>query len=244
MAETFRVSVSKKIFDRKKMPVVSRHVLVEIFDWDKELTTKAGVVIGFNPDVLYAEGSGSHIADVARIYGQIVWQPEALYFHHKKNFSPPWRANLETQVGDFVWFHPLISVNCEELLVEGRLFKVIPYDDLFVARRGGMDGEVIPLNGYCIMSISKKEKTSSFDVISEMAVNYDRGVVKHVGRPNIKYQSKNVCDHQDIRVGDEVIFDSRIPPAYLERNEFNLNFDGENQYFVMQRQFISMVVNR
>jgi len=244
MPEIFRIEVSREEFEKSFFPKVSKYVLVEIADWKEEVKTKSGISIGFNPDVLYAEGASSHIADVARVHGRIVAQPEQLYYHRKKNDSPSWLARLETKVGDYVWFHPLISTNCEEILVGDRLLKVIPYDDLFVARRGGLDGEIIPLNGHCILKILKKDKTSALDFISEKAIDYDRGEIVYVGQPNLKHQDKRHIDHPDLRVGDVVILDSRFPPAFLERNAFNMNFDGDNQYFVMQRHFIGLVVNR
>lgn len=244
MAEIFRTEISLEEFGRAKVPRVGKYVLVEIFDWNEDLRTKSGVVIGFNPDVLYAEGKDSHIADVARVHGRIVKQPEVLYFNAKDmTHSPSWHPLLETEVGDYVWFHPLISTNCEELVCGDRMFKVIPYDDLFVARKGSIDGEVVPLNGNCVLEILKQEKKSELDVISELGVDWNRGVVAYVGKPNIRYQDARQTDHPDIQVGDVVLYDSRIPPAYLERNVFNTNFD-DKQYFVMQRIHLSIVLNR
>lgn len=240
--EIYRITLPQKEFDKAKVVYPSNSVIVEIDNWKEALKTKSGITIGFNEDVLYAEGSGSHIADVARVYGRIAKQPEKVYFHPTRHDSPPWHARLETQVGDHVWFNPLVSTNCEELVVGERLYKVIPYQDLFVARRGGEGGEIIPLNGYCILETMELEAQSKFDVISALGIDKSRGRVLHVGQPNLGYQNAVNADHEDVQVGDVALFDSRILPAYLERNEFNMNFSEGERVFVVQRHRISLTL--
>lgn len=242
MAGIFRIELTSKEFDEAEVRSPSTSVLVEIFDWKEELKTKSGVVIGFNPDVQYAEGADNHIADVARVYGRIAKQPDKLWFHKKRNDSPPWEAELETEVGDYVWFSPLVAVNCTEIIVGERLYKVVPYEDLFVARKGGIDGEVVPLNGHVVMETMPLEKKSQFDVISEMGINYDKGRVVFVGKSNKSFQAKMHADHPDIKVGDIAVFDSIAVPYYLERNEFNMNFDEDKKYFLVQRHKIALVL--
>jgi len=240
--EINRISLSQKEFDRAQVVYPSNSVIVEIEGWKEELKTKAGITIGFNEDVLYAEGEGSHIADVARVYGRIAKQPSRIYFHPTQGDSPPWHPRLETQVGDYVWFNTLLATNCEELLVGDRLYKVIPYQDLFVARRGSKDGEIIPLNGFCILQTMTLEPLSKFDVISKLGVDKSKGRVLYVGQPNLAYQNKINADHEDVQEGDIAIFDSRIIPAYLERNEFNMNFSEGERVFVVQRHRISLTL--
>ena len=240
--EINRISLSQQEFDRAQVVYPSNSVIVEIENWKEEVRTKSGVVIGFNSDVLYGEGEGSHIADVARVYGRVVKQPLRIYFHPTRNDSPPWHPRLETMIGDYVWYNPLVAVNCEELLVGERLYKVIPYQDLFVARRGGMDGEIIPLNGFCVLQTMTLEAQSRFDVISKLGVDKSRGRVLCVGQPNIAYQNVVNADHDDVQEGDIAVFDSRIIPAYLERNEFNMNFSDSEKVFVVQRHRISLIL--
>lgn len=240
--EIFRQKLTQQEFDKAEVVFPSNSVIVEIDNWKEALKTKTGIVIGFNEDVLYAEGEGSHIADVARVYGRVVKFPSRIYFHPTRHDSPPWHPRQEIQAGDYVWYSPLIAVNCEELLVGERLFKVIPYQDLFVARRGGVDGEIIPLNGFCILQTMELEPQSKFDVISALGVDKSRGRVLHVGQPNLGYQNTVNADHDDVQVGDVALFDSRILPAYLERSEFNMNFSEGERVFVVQRHRISLTL--
>lgn len=240
--EINRIELSEKDFERAKSLYPSNSMIVEIEGWNEELKTKSGIVMGFNDDVLYAEGEGSHIADVARVCGRVAKQPQKLYFHPTKHDSPPWHPRFETEVGDYVWFHPLIATNCEEILVGKRLYKVIPYQDLFVARKGGIDGDIIPLNGYCIMETMELASQSVLDVVSKLGVDKSRGRVLHVGQPNLGYQNAVNADHDDVRVGDIALFDSRILPTYLERNEFNMNFSEGERLFAVQRHRISLTL--
>jgi hypothetical protein len=242
--EISRTTLTQQRFDKAEVLYPSNSVIVEIENWREDIKTKSGVVIGFNADVLYAEGAGSHIADVARVYGRVVKQPSKIYYHPTRNDSPPWHPRLETQVGDYVWYNTLSATNCEELLVGDRLYKVIPYQDLFVARRGGIQGEIIPLNGFCILQTMTLEAQSKFDVISKLGVDKSRGRVLCVGQPNLAYQNKINADHDDVQEGDVAIFDSRIIPAYLERNEFNMNFSEGERVFVVQRHRISLTLRQ
>jgi hypothetical protein len=151
-----------------------------------------------------------------------------------------WECDVETLVGDIVFFHPLISKNCSEILVEDTVYKVIPYEDIFVARRGGLQGEVICLNGNILMETILKPKLSNLDV-SDPQEDKFKGIVRYNGSNNRSYITKGQVD-MTVNIGDTVILDKKSYPFYLERSKYNSNFDGDKQFIVIQKRYILAVV--
>jgi len=117
--------------------------------------TKSGILIGFNVNTNYAEGPGSHVADLAVITGEVVAVCDNIYFDREDvNDSMLWHTEIEVKVGDKVWFDYLESLNCTEILVDDDCYRVLPYQYLWVAKRGD---KIIPLNGYCLVNLSKRK---------------------------------------------------------------------------------------
>ena len=237
--EIQKIRLSKEEFDHGKIAYASNLVMVEV---DKsELRSAGGVVLGFNEDIQYAEGKDNHIANVAKTHGRIVKIPANLCFEEKNPNRSAWRTQIEVEVGDEVWYSPLSATNCTEVFVEDKVYKMIRYGDLFVAKR---KEEVICLNGYCIVEKVYKKSLGSLDSTSEQELDTTRGIVRFAGRPNPEYFNPKYTDDIDINVGDEVLFTKDNYPIPLEVFKYNSTFDNTGkQYWACQRRFMAYVLS-
>ena len=231
-----RTTLTADQFARYQIHYPCNSVIVRIDE--QEVVTKAGLRLDFNKETLYAEGTESHVADMATVMGTIVKQPERLFFHPKSMLSLSWECDIETLVGDVVWSHPLNVKNCDEIMVEGQLYQVWNYEDLFCAKRGD---EVIALNGNLILEPIYKPKTSEFDV-SPPELDKERAIVRFIGTPNKRYQAKGLHDIQGVEVGDTVLIDKNTYIIWLERFSHNANFDNGNMYYAIQGRHILAVI--
>jgi len=84
----------------------------------------------------------------------------------------------------------------------------------------------------------------SLSIPAEQLHSSLRGIVKHVGNAPKHYLREAYSHIDDLRVGDEVLFDPRTPLFYLERNKSLARFDGDNQYWVVMRRRIIAILNR
>jgi group I intron endonuclease len=220
------------------------HVLIETeVNWhDKK--TKKGIVVGFNEDVLYAEGEGSHVADLTIPYGVVKKIPKILYFNPTDPKSMDWETEIEIFPNDVVWFGILESRNAVCVLCESKLYRIIPYQDLYVARHGGFNGEAIPLNGYVLLEPRFCPVLSDLDHFSGETIDTTRGVIKFIGTPPKGYIRDNYSHILDLRVGDEVLFDKKTPLFMLERSRALCCFSGDEQFWVVARRRIALILKR
>ena len=239
--EQRRIKLSKKEFDSGEVPYISNHVLVEMVFSSDGVKTKSGIIVGFNKDVNYAEGSDAHDANLQEVWGVVARAPEKLYYNEDDPDSMEWECDMELEVGDKVWGGIIEFANAQEILCEDKLYKLIPYADLYVAKRGE---QVIPLNGYILCQTVKCRKMSDLDYFSEMYVDQTRCIVKYVGKPNKRYKSDNMVDFADLRPEDEIVLVPRTPFQFLERKTYMSAFNGDNLYIVLPRRKVSMVLNR
>jgi hypothetical protein len=206
----------------------------------EEIKTKSGIILSFNEDTLYGEGDTTHVADMAEVSGTIVKQVDKLYFNRNDpEKSMSWDCDVDTQVGDVVWSHPLATKNCEEILVDDDVYKALRYEDLFVAKRE--PDIVIPLNGFCVLEIMEEEKLSELDLLPK-GIDKTRARVKWNGKDNRKYFSRVKSDIADLKEGDLVLIDNKTFVFYLERNKYNAKFDEGKQYFVCQKSDLEFVL--
>ena len=236
-----RIELNHLQFANGGLPFPNNCVLVEMTYCTDGVKTKGGIIVGFNKDVLYAEGEDAHNADLQEVSGIVTRVPEKLYFNPKDPNSMLWETDMELQVGDLVWFGIMESSNAQEILCEGRLYKIIPYADIIVARRRT---EVIVLNGYALCQTVNRQKISDLDVISEESIDTTRCIVRYVGKPNKRYKVKNHIDHKDLKPGDVVLLQPRTSFWYLERKRYLANFNGDELYIVVPRRKIVMVIDR
>jgi hypothetical protein len=243
--ENPRIKLTQKEFDAFDVHYPSNLVIVQMPP-EKDIEV-AGIKVNFNPDTLYAEGESSHPADMAPVMGTIVKQVEKLYYNRKDTErTMSWKTSLETLVGDTVWFHHLISKNCSEIEVNKIVYKVIPYEDLFLSVRyvdypdefGGIDFAKIitPLNGNILLKEVFIPKLSQFDVTPD-TVDPTRGIVAYNGSDNQEYQTGG-ADLSGLAKGDMVVINKNSYIFYLERSKYNSNFGDGERYICIQKKHL------
>lgn len=255
------ITITREDLERAEIPL--NHVLIKITRRAEGLKTNAGIQIGFNEDVVYAEGDDSHSANLAENIGYVAKVPKALYFNSEDPKSMDWSSKMELQVDDMVWFSLLEAKNSVQLICEGELYKSIPYSDCYVAKRiservpvdyeyGDNYGRVlyakaefiIPLNGFVLCEPCFKPKLSDLDHLSADVVDKTRGIISFIGEPPTAYLRDSYSHIEDLMVGDEVLFDQKTPLFYLERLGMTAIFDEGKQYWCVPRRRISMILNR
>lgn len=239
---TSQIKITREQFESGDVPGWNSAVIVEMEHSAEGYTTQSGIIVGFNVDDIYEEGTESHAADLAEVYGKVVRVPKNLDYNKEDLNHMSWLPEMEIDVGDYVWFNPLIAKNCSEIIVDHKLYKCIPYDHIFVARKGGHDGDICPVNGHCLLERMFYQPLSKFDIISRDKVYPDRGKVAYIGKPNLEYQNPLMGDIQDICVGDVAYFTEGYKPILLERKAFMAGFDGDNLYYATQRRRIALTV--
>jgi len=252
MAETFQQTLTRQQLDNGVIP--SNTVLVEMTYTTEGIKSKGGIVIGFNRDVEYDDESDSHAANLAEIYATVYKCPPKLYYKRGDNLSMQWDVDMELQKGDIVFFNGMESSNAVEIICEGTIYKLIPYQDIYCAKRLGKiwrgiggataEYEVIMLNGYVLLEQVYLENKSELAVSKQGEVDKTRGIVRYVGRPPKEYQRKEYCDIKDLEIGDMVLLAPNAPLFLLERTKALSTFDGDKLYWVTQRRRISMVLSK
>jgi hypothetical protein len=237
---TDQIKLTKKQFDEGGLVFPSNHVVVEVSYSNKNAKTKTGIVVGFDKDKIFAEGTEAHAADLMEIYGTVVKVPEKLYFDMDNSKSMEYNTEMELEVNDVVWFSILESANALEILVEDKLYKILPYQDIYVAKRGN---EIIVLNGLCLCQTVTHKKISELDFVSENKIDITRCVVKFIGKPNKGYKNSNNVDHQNLQVDDVVLLQPRTPIQFLERKKYMARFNGDELYIIVPRRKIVMVIS-
>jgi hypothetical protein len=238
---TNQVRLTRKQFDEGGLVFPANHVVVEVSYSNENAKTKAGIVVGFDKDKVFAEGNEVHAADLMEVYGTVAKVPEKLYFNPEDPKSPDYETEMELEVNNIVWFSILESANALEILVEDKLYKVMPYSDIYCVKRGD---EVIVLNGLCLCQTVTHKKISELDFISESRIDMSKCVVKFIGKPNKRYKNENYVDHQDLKVDDLVLLQPRTPIPFLERKAYMAKFNGDELYIIVPRRKIVAVLNR
>ena len=220
-----------------KLVTGNNHILVRVKS-NEGRTTEAGVIVGFNADIQYAEGQGSHMADMAEVHGTVIKVPYGLYYSKDDPYSMSWKTKMMLKVDDEVWFNFIASSHSSGFDVDGEMYLFIPYADCFVAKRGD---EVIPLNGYALLEEMKKEQMSEV-IVMEDKTDMRRGRVRFVGEPNEEYRIDSFSDDIEIQEGDVVQIRAGFTPYRLERQEYFADF-GE-MLLVVQRRNIDFNYGR
>ena len=256
-----QIEITREELERAEIPL--NHVLIKITRRAEGLRTNAGVTIGFNEDVVYAEGDDSHSANLAENVGYVTKVPQGLYFNPEDPKSMDWETGMELQIGDLCFFSLIEAKNSVQLICEGELYKSIPYSDCYVAKRIServpVDYEysdnygrvlyakaefIIPLNGFVLCEPVMRAKLSDLDHFSPDEVDKTKGIIRFIGSARNRYLRDNYSHIDDLRVGYEVLFDPKSSPFYLERLGMTAIFDNGRQYWVIPRRKIVMVINR
>lgn len=243
--------------------VLNNTVLCEAFYTSEGAKTKAGIVYGFNTDLTYNAGDDpndktSWVADLAETCMRVYKVPQKLYFNPEDGKSMDWETGQELQEGDLVWSNPIEALNAITLVCEGKLYKLIPYQDIYVAKRhrwyssagilGDMDTvdtDIICLNGFVLCKEVHKESLSYLDVTTEDKIDMTKGIVAYYGKPNARYRFPEHSDFQDLQKDDLILYDKKASPFLLERTSYANKFsDNGELYYVVQRRYISAVLKR
>ena len=133
MAETYKQTLSRKQLDEGRLP--QNHVLLEMTYTTEGIKSKGGIIIGINRDEEYEDERTTHAADLAEIWARVYKLPEKLYFDKTDPRSMSWECDMDLEVGDLCWFNTIESANAVEILCEGKTFKIIPYSDIYCAKK-------------------------------------------------------------------------------------------------------------
>lgn len=245
-----QISLTREELDRAEIPV--NHVLVKVVRSAEGLKTQGGVVVGFNTDNVYAEGDDSHSANMAEICGIIEKLPYSLFFDKSDSRSMDWETEIELCEGDMVWYSLLEAKNSVQLICDGVVYKSIPYQDIYAykreAWRNKWKGTKVTIrgtiNGYVLCRPVMMPRLSDLDAISDTQIDKTRGIIAFISNPPKAYIRDFYSHIEDLRVGDEVLFDSRTHPFYLERFKHTAIFDNGNQYWCVLRRKIIAILNR
>ena len=230
MPEKTLTKISKE--DLYSLEIVNNKVLVEITETNEDRTSKGGIILGMHMEKIYGEGVASHAADLAPVIGYIHTLPESLYFKRGEEDSMPWETEMEVKDGDKVVFDYLDGMNCDELMVDDRLFKILDYSALYVAVRGET---LIPLNGYCLLEPHLKGTLSEFDIKYGGREDFTRATVKHLAKPNKKYNDINKTDDIGLKVGDVVVFSDHYAENHVYAERFEAFKELDKMYLRAQR---------
>ena len=266
----------KKIVTRDELDngiVLNNTVLCVAFYTSEGARTKAGIVYGFNTDLTYNAGDDpndktSWVADLAETCMRVYKVPQKLYFNPEDGKSMDWETEMELQEGDLVWSNPIEALNAITLVCEGKLYKLIPYQDCYVCKRkktthrqtrlreDGYPGneirivkteEWVPfcLNGFVLCKEVHKESLSYLDVTTEDKIDMTKGIVAYYGSCNARYRFPEHSDFQDLQKDDLILYDKKASPFLLERTSYANKFsDNGELYYVVQRRYISAVLKR
>ena len=226
---TERVYLEKDEISQLKIPIGSKSVIIKILRKNAESETPSGILkispteLDWNP-AMHSDRTGLVVA-----------VPSRLPFNVGRD-EMPWKTHVQIAVGMTVWFDFLASENCVTYIYEGYDYKVLDYDNLYVAT---LNEKIIPLNGFSLFERVYHKPINKFDKISETQVDETKGIVRYVAEKNEAYESGASEDHIDLQPGDEVLF-GRVPCVMLE-DEAHCVFDGGKMYRRSQSRNVEML---
>jgi len=222
-------SKTRQVLDRARLKNMrlsrySNMILIKIPDYKKERTTKAGIILDFNPNTQYLDGPGSHMADVEKIVGIVEKVPESLYVDGD---VMPWYTEIQVVPGDLVWFDYYDSLNSITFLVEEDEYRLIPYSSCYIAIRKGFDPRpdlATCLNGYCLFEEVVAPKQSELQAGLPDRMEKYKGRVFKTGK-SVTYPNRIYTDDIYIRPGDVVEFRKGFAKVFLERQTYFMTLD-------------------
>ena len=117
-----------------------------------------------------------------------------------------WETEIEVMVGDEIVFNYLAAGSAikqfKQYEVDGEMCLLIHYSNIYALKR---DGEVIPVNGYCLLE--PIEEMKGFEDMVESKENAMIGKVVYKGLPckSYKHYPNHLSDDR-VKVGDMVAF--------------------------------------
>jgi len=202
--------------------------------------------MGYLEDTTWEDDNETHPADIASIVGRVVKCPPKLYYNEDDiHNSMPWDTDMDLVEDDLVWFNLIESLNANEIVVDGKVVRIIPYQDCYVAKReiwldkwAGKRQTIIKcINGYVLLELVPIPKISELDQIHH-GVYQDRGIVRYLGEPNRTYVNKKDSDDINIKEGELAYFRPGWTPFLLERRQYFAVFEGDKLFWLAQRRRI------
>ena len=164
-----QTDTDKKQLDEGRIP--QNHVLLEMTYTTEGIKSKGGIIIGINRSEEYEDETVTHAADLTEIWAIVYKLPEKLYFDKTDPRSMSWECDMDLEIGDTVWFNTIESANAIEIECENKTYKLIPYSDIYCAKRNRwLEMEhfwtennehkarvikdiynIVMLNGYCLL---------------------------------------------------------------------------------------------
>ncbi len=245
MSEKIQIKITKEEFEKGIIPY--NYVAVQLLRAEKDAHSKGGLYVGFLEDITWGDWEGvdgdTHPADVASVVGKVVRLPNQLYFKKGDQSSMLWETEMEIELDDIVWFNHIESLNTNEIVLDNKIIRFIPYADIYVAKRerwlskfdNKKTTDIICLNGYCLLEQVQLPKLSKYDLLSK-GVHDDRGIVRYMGKANKRYYDNKYTDNTDINIGDLVFFTPGYQPFLLERKGYTALFDGNKLFWCVQRR--------
>jgi len=230
MAETHRYKFTKDQVNSVSLIQNTNKVLIQIAERNIEKKTNSGIIMISPTDADYNPAVHSDR------YGIVYAVPPSLRFD-KSPQGMSWHTEMELEVGDEVWFDFMNSENCVVLdCDDGDDYKMIDYENVYVARS---DGELLPINGYCLFSDHHITTTSKFDPRNGQ-VDPRYGYVEHLAAFNKEYQTPSFKDNIVLDVGDKVMFGSRAHHYYIEEERYK---SLDKMYRPVQRRNVAAIMD-
>lgn len=227
---------------------MNNNVLVEIDPSEYEVIGGWLVYI----DEMYTHEKDRYNAGEHTIrHGKVVRHPKEFIYH--EHGQQKHKTTIEIQLGDDVFFPGSESSNCPLIESNGRLYLVLDYEVLYVAKRevNGKFGniyvddkwfQVIPLNGYLMC---KKYYDDAKSPLSITMKNINKKVVDvvYAGSP-VEYRQSKGGTHptgKEVKAGDRLFIYNHDAMVMLE-SDMHLHFDKANNYRMVQRKYVMAIL--
>lgn len=214
---------------------INNHILVEIIT-DLKNEEKSGIKLVGDPNF-------KQYKHVDRM-GRVVRTPNKLVFSpHPMSNHMSWDTDMELKINDYVWFNHPAGYNNDYIIVDGKKYQMIPYEDLIVAKR---EDNVICLNGNVIFDTYYTDRGwGDYEKVERV---YPVGRIRYMGKPNRRYQNMNILyKHStqtdsiasELRVGDLVVTKSPMP--VLEHAEHTRSFEDRELVYCQYRHILAVI---
>lgn len=226
--------LTKEEFSRLRVP--QNNVIIRPDKGNDEITMPSGVKLYIDTSFEPEKHAG--------VVGEVMAVPERLRYQPDRGMTTlQYDVDMELKVGDKAFYHYLIPENCmnstKYLEVEGEVYLIVPYDEIFLAERGE---EVIMVNGW-ILAEPILEDTFKSDIlilpeISTKVASTKEATVAFVGKPVRRYLHDKTMDEttSEVNPGDKIMYlpNSDIPLEY----GLHASFRGKKVFYRMQRKDI------
>lgn len=193
--------------DKLGRPVRNR-ILVSIEDHFNKIVRESGIIIpNTTHDEATADSPGYSYSEFAIRFGTVVSVPEKI-----TSGSFDYETTCEVEPGEIVYWNLISFASHIPLVCEGKKYLLVDYHEIIV--KVDKNGQIVPINGYCIFTAIPSEITALAFTIKKNATEKWKIHTKPLSQPkelNPRYH------HDDIwNVGDVVLLKVADKPFKLE----------------------------